>query len=49
MKGRHHVLVVDIDHDFLITTEGLLEALGFDTTITRDASEALGMPASRPF
>lgn len=50
MKGsRIHVLVVDIDLDFLITIERLLEDQGLDTTVTWDIKEALELLASKQF
>jgi DNA-binding response OmpR family regulator len=46
---RNHVLVIDIDDDFLIGIERLLEDQGFDTTITWDVNEALDLLASKQF
>jgi DNA-binding response OmpR family regulator len=50
MQGpRNHVLVIDIDDDFLIAIERLLEDQGFDTATTWDVKEAARRLASEPF
>ncbi len=48
-ESRNHVLVIDIDDDFLIGIQRLLEDQGFDTTITWDVSEALDLLVSEQF
>jgi len=50
MEGqRKHILVVDMDHEFLIDIERLLEDAGFATTITWDLREALELLTSKQF
>jgi CheY-like chemotaxis protein len=46
---RTCVLVVDIDDQFLIAIERLLENQGFNTTTTWDPNEALERLSSQPF